>query len=192
MTTQNYSDIINLSASEEQEVRSSGQTGPDNQSPSPNSSPAGQPAKRLFIYDGQYWEDPGPEYSIEDILAFLSDTYPELQNGTWTSRTLPDGTEEITFVKVTGEKGAGVTPQLLADRLCAGTTPTDIWGVELLHHLLDQEETGQLSAAILLAATAEIEAALQQTDQITQHSQRMVARCLALKPVPLPQIPLGF
>jgi PRTRC genetic system protein C len=63
------------------------------------------PKKRVFIYNGQLFEDPGPEYSIGDILNFLSSTYPELASGSWTSRTLPDGTEEITFVKVTGDKG---------------------------------------------------------------------------------------
>lgn len=63
--------------------------------------------KRLFVYDGAYFEDPGPEYSIQEVLAFLARTYPELEQGTWHSRTLPDGTEEITFVKVAGEKGWG-------------------------------------------------------------------------------------
>ena len=43
----------------------------------------------------------------KDVLAFLAQTYPELENGTWHSRVLPDGSEEITFVKVTGEKGWG-------------------------------------------------------------------------------------
>ena len=69
-------------------------------------------AKRIFIYDGQVFDDPGPEYSVQDVLNFLAQTYPELANGTWHSRTLPDGApggvEEITFVKVTGEKGGHV------------------------------------------------------------------------------------
>jgi PRTRC genetic system protein C len=69
------------------------------------SGPIVQPAKRLFLYDGQVFDDPGPEYGVQDVLNFLAQTYPELANGTWHSRTLPDGTEEITFVKVTGEKG---------------------------------------------------------------------------------------
>lgn len=63
------------------------------------------PVKRVFVYDGQYFEDPGSEYQVQDVLNFLAETYPELERGTWSSRTLPDGSEEITFVKVTGEKG---------------------------------------------------------------------------------------
>ena len=64
-----------------------------------------RPKKRVFLYGGKVFEDPGPEYSIQDIMGFLAETYPELTSGTWSSRALPDGSEEITFVKVTGEKG---------------------------------------------------------------------------------------
>ena len=71
----------------------------------PRLNPPAAPKKRVFVYDGAYFEDPGSEYTVQDVLKYLSQTYPELENGTWHSRTLPDGTEEITFVKVTGEKG---------------------------------------------------------------------------------------
>jgi len=78
----------------------------NNNNPEPLALPAPpRPAKRVFRYDGQYFEDPGSEYSTQEVLGFLAETYPELTSGTWTSRTLPDGSEEITFVKVTGEKG---------------------------------------------------------------------------------------
>ena len=157
----------------------------------PGQGGTGQPRRRLFAYDGQFWEDPGSQYAIEEVMAFLADTYPELRHGTWSSRTLPDGTEEITFVKVTGEKGSGLTA-ILTERLLSGTTPADIQGVETLHRLIETEETGQLTADFLLAHAARIEAALEQTDKLAQYSQRMVTRCLALKPAPLPRIPLGF
>jgi PRTRC genetic system protein C len=75
---------------------------------SPDGSPPNPPKPRLFYYDGQLFEDPGPEYTARDILNFLSATYPELRQGSWTSRRLSDGSEEITFHKVTGEKGAAV------------------------------------------------------------------------------------
>jgi PRTRC genetic system protein C len=152
----------------------------------------GKPARRLFIYDGQYYEDPGPEYSAQDILNFLAQTYPELQSGTWSSRTLPDGTQEITFVKVTGEKGAEISPQVLADQLCQSTNPTRFQASETLAELLATEEAGSLRADQLLAQAPRIEAALQQAERISQQSQRMVAQCLRLKPVPWPKIPLGF
>ena len=71
-----------------------------------NDQAADSPKSRLFYYDGQLFEDPGPDYTPQDILNFLSATYPELRNGSWTNRTNPDGVQEITFHKVTGEKGA--------------------------------------------------------------------------------------
>lgn len=154
--------------------------------------PAGKPRKRVFVYDGQYFEDPGPEYSPEDVLGFLARTYPELEQGTWHSRSLPDGTEEITFVKIAGEKGAEVTAHLIAKRLAASTQPTAIQAIDTLKELLALENGSSLTVAALLAATPRIEAALYQAEQVAQASQRMTARCLALKPVPLPSVPLGF
>ncbi len=68
-------------------------------------APPDPPARRIFSYDNQLFQDLGPEYSIQNILNILASTYPELENGTWSERTLPDGVQEITFVKVTGEKG---------------------------------------------------------------------------------------
>jgi hypothetical protein len=49
-----------------------------------------------------------------------------------------------------------------------------------------------LTVSYLLAAEPRIEAALHQAEQVAQASQRIVARCLALKSVPLPRVPLGF
>jgi PRTRC genetic system protein C len=157
-----------------------------------NEPAANQPKKRVFVYDGQYFEDPGPEYSVEDVLGFLASTYPELENGTWNRRPMPDGTEEITFVKVTGEKGVDVTPHLIADRLAAGTTPTRLQAIQVLRQLTAAEEEGELTVAYLLDAEPRLETALHQAEQVAQASQRMVARCLALSPVPLPRVPLGF
>jgi PRTRC genetic system protein C len=80
--------------------------------------PTANPLKpRLFYYDGQLFEDPGPAYKPEEVLNFLSATYPELARGSYTSRIMPDGTEEITFHKVTGEKGAPAAAQPPASTL---------------------------------------------------------------------------
>ena len=157
-----------------------------------NEPAARQPKKRVFVYDGQYFEDPGPEYTIEDVLRFLASTYPELENGAWNSRLMPDGAEEITFIKVTGEKGGDVTAHLIAARLATGTHPTRIQAIELLNRLMAVETKGALTAPYLLEVEPWIEAALHQAEQVAQDSQRIVARCLALKPVSLPRVPLGF
>ncbi|MCB0190391.1 MAG: hypothetical protein KDJ65_00455 [Anaerolineae bacterium] len=163
--------------------------------------PVSQPARRVFLYDNQLFEDPGPEYSVQDVLNFLATTYPELGNGTWTSRSLPDSSEEITFVKVTGEKGSGaarhngntVAPRHLIAAL-QRLHPTEIEAITLLNQItnLETEETAKLDAMRLLAMTPAIEAALQQAERISNDSQRIVRQCLELTPIPHPKVPLGF
>ncbi len=79
---------------------------PRQQQPAQSSSPPNHgPTQRVFIVNGQVWGDPGPEYTIIQIRDSFAQTYPELTHATWTSRLTPNGTEEITFVKVSGEKG---------------------------------------------------------------------------------------
>ena len=167
--------------------------------------PVSQPTRRVFLYDNQVFEDPGPEYSVQDVLNFLATTYPELGNGTWTSRTLPDdatgAVEEITFVKVTGEKGSGVarnngntvTPRHLIAALHR-LHPTEVEAITLLDQItsLETGETPKLDAMRLLAMAPTIEAALQQAERISNDSQRIVRQCLDLTPIPHPKVPLGF
>ena len=168
---------------------------PENDGPTMYQAPDRPASGRIFLYDNQVFEDPGAEYSTQDVLNFLAQTYPELGNGTWTSRTLPDGAEEITFVKVTGEKGNGntVTPRHLIDTIYR-LQSTEVEAITLLDQLtrLENEETPRLDAMRLLAMTPAIEAALQQAEQISSDSQRIVRQCLELTPIPHPKVPLGF
>ncbi|MBN1220820.1 MAG: hypothetical protein JXM69_18000 [Anaerolineae bacterium] len=151
------------------------------------------PYRRVFLYDSQVFADPGPEYSAQDVLDFLAMTYPELGNGTWHTRTLPDGTEEITFVKVTGEKGGGVAPRQLVACLNQ-LPPTQLQAITLLDRIRAMETDDQqaFSVSHLLALTPEIESALHQAERIATTSQRIGQQCLQLTPIPHPKIPLGF
>lgn len=152
-------------------------------------APAG---KRAFYYDGTFFEDPGSEYSVQEILGFLSQTYPELEGGTWHSRQLPDGTEEITFVKVTGEKGlSDFTPHQLLVGL--QTLPAcQPAAIPLTRHLVNQQQRVDLTTDQLLARLPEIEVALTELNRLADDSQKVVARCLTLPPTPLSRIPTGF
>ena len=152
--------------------------------------PAGseRPNKRVFLYDGQVFDDPGPEYGIKEVLEALAGTYPELANGTWTSRVLPDGAEEITFVKVTGEKGSLGAAQLAG--CLKQLEPVPLAAVELSGHIVEEE--GRLTAGALLEMAPDIEAALGQMERLAENSRRILRQCLALKPVPHPKVPLGF
>ena len=146
--------------------------------------------KRSFLYDGTYFEDPGPEYSAQDVLNFLAQSYPELEQGSWHSRNLPDGSEEITFVKVAGEKGA-TRPADITRRL-TGFTPPPLAAIELVRSLAELERAGNLSADRLLALAPEIEVGLAEIDRIAARSGKVTTRCLALTPVSLPAVPVGF
>ena len=155
----------------------------------------GPTARRVFVYANQVFADPGPEYTVQDVLDFLAQTYPELGHATWHSRRLPDGSEEITFVKVTGEKGsqAGITPRQLITCLDQ-LTPAHLPAITLLDRLraLEADPQRPFSAADLLALAPEIEAALNQAEQVANQSQRMVQQCLKLTPIAQAHIPLGF
>ncbi len=61
--------------------------------------------ERRFMYEGHEFDDPGPQYSIRDVMGFLAQSYPELANGSWTKTSYDDDYDLITFYKVTGEKG---------------------------------------------------------------------------------------
>ena len=68
--------------------------------------------------------------------------------------------------------------------------PVELRGLQLLTEL--ENGTEPLSAEALIELSPELDQACQQTEQLATLSQRVVLRCLALKPVPGPQIPLGF
>jgi len=156
----------------------------------PGPTTPNRPAKRVFLYDGQIFEDPGQEFSTQDVLNFLSQTYPELRNGTWNARTLPDGSEEITFVKVTGEKGA-ISAGQIAGRLDT-LPPTQLQALTLLDQIVTAEAEEELNATRLMALGPNIEAALHQVERVSNQSRRLLSRCLTLKAVPHPRVPLGF
>jgi PRTRC genetic system protein C len=156
------------------------------QAPLNDPAPAGH--KRLFVYDGQYWDDPGPAYTPNDVRLLLAKTYPALENGSWTSRILPDGVEEITFVKTMGEKGASA--RQVTDALLGAPPAFEL--SRMTNILADLEQGGPLSAVELAALAPRIEAALHEAERLSQQSHRMTLRCLQLKPIPASTLPLGF
>jgi PRTRC genetic system protein C len=60
---------------------------------------------RVFKYNGEAYEDPGPEYTPEEIRSHLATIYPEVAQAEIQEKTLEDGTVEVTFVKRAGTKG---------------------------------------------------------------------------------------
>jgi PRTRC genetic system protein C len=60
---------------------------------------------RIFKYQEHTYEDPGPEYTNEDVRRHLQTYFPELAQADIQEKTLDDGTVEVTFVKRAGTKG---------------------------------------------------------------------------------------
>ena len=60
---------------------------------------------QVFKYNDQVFQDPGEEWSVEDIKKSLAQTFPEIAQATVNEKTLDDGTVEVTFVKRSGTKG---------------------------------------------------------------------------------------
>lgn len=61
---------------------------------------------RVFVYNDEAWDDPGPEYTDDDVRKHLATFYPELANATIERRDLDDGRTEVRFAKRAGTKGA--------------------------------------------------------------------------------------
>jgi PRTRC genetic system protein C len=62
-------------------------------------------ARRVFIYGEHRFEDPGAEYTVEQIHTHLTAYFPELAHAATEEKTIPDGTVEISFTKQVTRKG---------------------------------------------------------------------------------------
>lgn len=62
---------------------------------------------RIFKYNDNTFQDPGPEWSVEDVKSALAQSFPEIAQSTTTQRDLGNGDTEIVFIKKSGTKGAG-------------------------------------------------------------------------------------
>lgn len=60
---------------------------------------------RVFVYGDQAWDEPGAEYTDEEVRKHLAGFFPELANATTERRALDDGRTEVKFVKRAGTKG---------------------------------------------------------------------------------------
>lgn len=60
---------------------------------------------RIFVYNKKRYDDPGDEFSINDVEEHLAQSFPEIADGTYTEKTLDNGDIEITFTKKVGTKG---------------------------------------------------------------------------------------
>jgi len=150
---------------------------------------------RIFKYADKTFPDPGPEYSVEQLLAHLRTFFPELGHAKTEERELPDGTREITFSKQVTRKGALPAP-------VAAPAAIDI----LITALTAVPEYDSPLNPVYAALVQEIPLTLHTLRQHTQllhdhadqlHDQtfavnKVILSCKRLAPIPLLHLPLGF
>ncbi|MBN1936261.1 MAG: hypothetical protein JW934_16455 [Anaerolineae bacterium] len=64
--------------------------------------------ERVFKYNDQEWADPGAGYSNEDVRKQLATFFPELAQAGIQTGDLPDGRQQVEFVKRSGTKGIDI------------------------------------------------------------------------------------
>lgn len=87
------------------------------------------------------------------------------------------------------DQKARINPNAIVTLLFTHTTPTSIKAIEVLTELTESAPVG---AEEILRLAPRIEVALQEANRISTLSAKMVSRCLLLKSIPHPKIPLGF
>jgi PRTRC genetic system protein C len=76
-------------------------------------SPSATPTRRLFIYDGREFPDPGPQFTPDEVREQMAQFFPDLINADVTSE-VKDGVQRVGFKKRIGTKGQGDHRTVLA------------------------------------------------------------------------------
>ncbi|MFW5943523.1 MAG: PRTRC system protein C [Chloroflexota bacterium] len=145
--------------------------------------------RRVFRYGDHTFDDPGSEYTIEQIQQQLVQYFPELAHATTDEKTLPDGTVEITFRKQVARKGSGDAGRLallLAE--LEAVPPYD----DPLAELTASLGTDPLTLAAALDAYETLQSHANQVFDLAGRTEQVVKRCLQLPPSPTHGVPRGF
>ena len=154
-----------------------------------NATPA---ARRVFVYGDHRFDDPGAEYTVEQIRQHLTQYFVELAHATTEEKTLPDGTVEITFRKQVARKGTADAGRLaLLLRELEALAPYEDPLAELTATLGREP----LSLAAILDARESLQTHADRVFGLAGRTAQVVNQCLDLPPSPQAQrscAPLGF
>ncbi|MDT8307647.1 MAG: PRTRC system protein C [Anaerolineae bacterium] len=146
-------------------------------------------ARRIFIYGDHRFDDPGSEYTAEQIRQHLVQYYPELAHATTEEKTLPDGTMEITFRKQVARKGSGYEPDNRLFSLLAELEEVPSYD-DPLAELTAALGARPLSLAAILDAWDTLQTHASQVFGLADRTAQVVKRCLDLSPSPTRGVPL--
>lgn len=147
--------------------------------------------RRIFIYNEHRFNDPGAEYTIEQIQQHLVQYFPEVAHATTEEKTLADGTVEITFRKQVARKGSGYEPDKQLALLLAeleAVPPYD----DSLTELTAALGAEPVSLATILDVQDTLQAHANHVFGLAGRTEQVVKRCLDLPPSPTRGVPLGF
>lgn len=153
-------------------------------------APTGIP-RRIFIYGEHRFDDPGAEYTIEQIRTHLTAYFPELVHATTEEKNLPDGTVEITFRKQVARKGTGDEKDNRLSLLLVElevVSPYD----DPLAEITAALGTEPLPLAAVLDAHEILQSHANRVFGLVGRTEQVVKRCLNLPPCPTHGVPLGF
>lgn len=153
------------------------------------------PVRRVFRYADKVFPDPGAAYSVEQVLQHLRTFFPELGHARSEERTLPDGTQEITFSKQVTRKGA--LPAPVVEQAAIDTLVTALKAVPEYDNPLTP-----VYAALVQEKPLTLHTLRQHTQLLHDHADQLhdqtfavskvILSCKRLAPTPLPHLPLGF
>ena len=147
------------------------------------------PAHRVFIYGDHRFDDPGAEYTVEQVKNHLVTYFPAVAHATTEEKALPDGTVEITFRKQVARKGSSDAGRLAALLDELETVPPYEDPLAELTIYLGSEP---LSLAALLDVQELLQAHGSDVYGLAGRAEQVVKRCLTLPPSPVEGVPPGF
>jgi PRTRC genetic system protein C len=154
-------------------------------------TPRNGSARRTFIYNEHRFDDPGAEYTIEQIQQHLVQYFPEVARATIEEKTLADGTVEITFRKQVARKGSGYEPDKQLALLLAELEAVPSYD-DPLTELTAALGAEPVSLATILDVQDTLQANANHIFGLAGRTEQVVKRCLDLPPSPTRGVPLGF
>lgn len=147
--------------------------------------------RRVFIYGDHRFDDPGAEYTVEQIRTHLAAYFPELAHATTEEKNLPDGTVAITFRKQVARKGAGDELDNRLSLLLAELEAVPPYNDPLveLTAILGREP---LTLAAILDARDTLQTHADRVFGLAGRTEQVVKRCLDLPPCPTRGVPPAF